>query len=122
MPVCNPSDPRDTVTQNPTDHAFDARTGAVLWQASGAASFDATTVAGGLTFNGPALAAKSVDVRDAATGRLIVRVGLPQSNWSGVATVGNALVLGLGSTFDPRVSGIEVLTPGGVPPVVPRSG
>ncbi len=122
VPVCNPSDPRDTVTQNPTDHAFDARTGAVLWQASGAASFNATTVAGVLTFNGPALAAKSVDVRDAATGRLIVRVGLPQSNWSGVATVGNALVLGLGSTFDPRVSGIEVLTPGGVPPVVPRSG
>ncbi len=121
VPVCDPSDPRDEVTQNPTDHAFDAHSGAVLWQASGAASFDATTVAGGMTFNGPALAAKSVDVRDAVTGRLIARVRLPQSNWSGVATVGNALVLGLGSTFDPRLSGIEVLTPGGVRPVVPRT-
>ena len=121
VPVCDPSDSRDTVTQNPTDHAFDARSGAVLWQESGAASFDATTVAGAMTFNGPALAAKSVDVRDAATGRLLVRVHLPQSNWSGVATVGNAVVLGLGSTFDPRSAGVMVLTPGGERPVVPRS-
>jgi len=119
--VCDPSDPGDTATQNPTDHAFDAATGSVSWQDSGEASFSPTTVAGGMVFNGPALAAKAVQVRDAATGHLIVQVGLPQANWSGIATVGDALVLGLGSTYDSKSSGIEVLTPGGTQPVVPHS-
>jgi polyvinyl alcohol dehydrogenase (cytochrome) len=119
--VCDPSDPRDTVSQNPTNHAFDARTGTVAWQSNGAASFGATTVANGMVFNAPALAAKAVDVRDAATGRLLAGVSLPQASWSGIATVGDALVLGLGSTYDPSSSGIEVLTPGGAPPVVPGS-
>jgi polyvinyl alcohol dehydrogenase (cytochrome) len=119
--VCDPSDPADTATQNPTDHAFDAATGSVSWQDSGDASFSPTTVAGGMVFNGPALAADAVQVRDATTGHLIVQVGLPQSNWSGIATVGNALVLGLGSTYDAKSSGIEVLTPDGTQPVVPRS-
>lgn len=119
--VCDPADPRDTATQNPTDHAFDAATGSVAWQENGEASFSPTTVAGGMTFNGPALAAEAVQVRDATTGRLIVQVGLPQANWSGIATVGDALVLGLGSTDDPKSAGIEVLTPDGKPPVVPSS-
>jgi len=49
-------------------------------------------------------------------------VELPQFNWSGIATVGDALVLGLGSTNSAEHAGIEVLTPGGTPPVVPSSG
>jgi hypothetical protein len=44
---------------------------------------------------------------------------LPQFCWSGIATVGDALVFGLGTTADDSPSGIEVLTPGGAPPVVP---
>ena len=75
-----------------------------------------------MTFNGPALTAAAVQVRDAATGRLVAQIGLPQANWSGIATVGDALVLGVGSTYDPSFSGIEVLTPGGDPPVVPTKG
>jgi polyvinyl alcohol dehydrogenase (cytochrome) len=120
--VCDPSNPRDTPSQNPTDHAFDAATGAVEWQDNGLASFAPTTVAGGMTFNGPALAAAAIEVRDAATGRVLVQIGLPQANWSGIATVGDALVLGVGSTYDPSSSGIEVLTPGGDPPIVPTKG
>ena len=122
LQVCDPSDRRDTAAQNPTDHAFDARTGAIVWQASGASSFGPTTVAGGMMFNGLALANQVIQVRDAGTGRLMVQVNLPQANWSGIATVGDALVFGLGSDYDPRSSGIEVLTPGGAPPVVPTSG
>jgi polyvinyl alcohol dehydrogenase (cytochrome) len=120
--LCDPSDPRDTASQEPTDHAFDARTGAVLWQADQTGSFAPTTVAGGMAFNGLGLAATAVQVRDARTGHLIVQVHLPQANWSGIATVGDALVLGLGSTYSPKAAGIEVLTPGGAPPVVPGSG
>jgi len=118
-PVCDPSDPRDVQQQNPTDHALDAATGAVVWQASGDYSFSATTVAGGMMFNGLALG-HAVVVRDARTGKLLTQVPLPAFNWSGIATVGNALVFGLGSTSDANGSGIEVLTPGGATPVVPR--
>ena len=73
-------------------------------------------------FSGLALAAKAVQVRDVSSGRLLAQVGLPQFNWSGIATVGDALVFGLGTTASASSSGIEVLTPGGGPPVVPRSG
>ena len=69
--------------------------------------------------NGLALIATAVQVRDLKTGHLITQLKLPQANWSGIAVVGDALVLGLGSTYSPRAAGIEVLTPGGKPPVVP---
>ena len=73
-------------------------------------------------FNGVALAAKAIQVRDASTGRLLTQIGLDQFNWSGIATVGDALVFGVGTTASALSSGIEVLTPGGVPPVVPGGG
>jgi polyvinyl alcohol dehydrogenase (cytochrome) len=122
LPVCDPSDPRDVANQQPSDHAFGAVTGAVLWQADDAASFSATTVAGGMVFSGVALDAKAIQVRDASTGRLLAQIGLDQFNWSGIATVGDALVFGVGTTASAPASGIEVLTPGGVPPVVPGGG
>jgi hypothetical protein len=75
-----------------------------------------------MMFNGLALAAKVIQVRDASTGRLLTQVGLPQFNWSGIATVGDALVFGVGTTASADSSGIEVLTPGGASPVVPGSG
>jgi len=117
-PVCDAADPRDQAQQNPSGHALAARTGAVAWQADDAYSFSATTIAGGMSFNGLALT-QALDVREAASGSLVTEVPLPQFNWSGVATVGDALVLGLGSTSDDTGSGVEVLTPGGKPPVVP---
>ena len=119
--VCDPSNPRDKGAEEPTTHAFDARTGKVLWQADATSSFAPTTVAGGMTFNGLGFADKVVEVRQASTGRVLARVALPQANWSGIATVGDALVLGLGTDFSPTSSGVEVLTPGGSPPVVPQS-
>jgi len=122
LPVCDPSDPRDVSNQNPAGHAFSAATGAVLWQADNTASFSATTVAGGMMFSGLALAAKAIQVRDAPTGRLLAQVALDQFNWSGIATVGDALVFGVGTTASATSSGIEVMTPGGAPPVVPGGG
>jgi len=116
---CDPSNPRDTLSQEPSDHAFDAATGAVAWQKNLASSFAPTTVAGAMTFDGLALSAAAIQVRDAATGRLIVQVKLPQANWSGIATVGDAVVLGLGNTYTVLHTGIEVLTPGGRAPAVP---
>ena len=121
-PVCDPSDPRDTASQNPTDHAFNATTGTVAWSVPDTASFAPTTVAGSMVFNGLALASQAVQVRDAATGTLLAQVSLGQYCWSGIATVGDALVLGLGTTADDASSGVMVLTPGGRAPVVPARG
>ncbi len=42
--------------------------------------------------------------------------------WSGVATVGDALVLGTGTSSQGSPDGLVVLTPGGTPPVVPSPG
>jgi len=61
-------------------------------------------------------------VRSAASGTLLAQVPLGQYCWSGIATVGNALVLGVGTTADDVSSGVMVLTPGGRPPVVPPRG
>jgi outer membrane protein assembly factor BamB len=118
-PLCDPSDPGDVENQQPSVHAFDAATGAVQWQAAAAPSYSATTIAGGLTFNGLGLSAKAVQVRDTATGRLEALIPLPQFCWSGIATVGDALVFGVGTSPEDTPSGIEVLTPGGAPPAVP---
>jgi outer membrane protein assembly factor BamB len=117
---CDPGNPADQPFQEPSVHAFDAATGQVVWQASNAASFGATTVAGGMTFNCPALTA-AVQVRSASDGRLLDQTNLPVACWSGIATVGDALVLGTGSSATGSPDGIIVLTPGGHRPVTPAS-
>jgi len=118
--LCDPSNPRDRAAEEPTTDALDAQTGKVLWQADAASSFAPTTVAGGMTFDGLAFSLKVIQVRQAATGQVLAQIALPQANWSGIATVGDALVFGLGTDFSPASSGIEVLTPDGAPPVVPQ--
>jgi outer membrane protein assembly factor BamB len=115
--LCDPGNPRDTAMQQPTVHAFNAGTGAVTWQADNAASFAPTTVAGGMTFNGPALGVGVLQVRDAATGGLLDSVDLPGPNWSGAATVGNAVITGIGSSYTAQPAGVVAITPGGVHPV-----
>ncbi len=117
---CDPGNPRDTSTQEPSVHAFDAATGKVDWQATKAGTFASTTVAGGMTFNCPAFGAL-VQVRRAATGSVLGQAPLPASCWSGIATVGDALVLGTGTTYQGTPGGIVVLTPGGRRPVVPAT-
>jgi polyvinyl alcohol dehydrogenase (cytochrome) len=118
--LCDPSNPRDTPKQQPTTHAFDASSGAVAWQFDGAPSFGPTTVAGGMTFNGPALDGNILLVRNATTGQLIDTVPVPGPIWSGVATVGDALVTGIGSSYVANPAGVAVLTPGGARPVAGR--
>jgi polyvinyl alcohol dehydrogenase (cytochrome) len=117
---CAPTDPRDTQIQNPTVHVFKAHTGKVVFQDTGNASFAPTTVAQGLTFNCPALNAV-INVRKASTGAQVAQVPLPAPCWSGIATIGDALVLGTGASFSSSGTGVLVLTPQGAPPSVPAS-
>lgn len=116
---CDPGNPRDTPNQEPSAHAFNASSGSVAWQADLSASFASTTVANGMTFNAPALQGPVMYVRDASTGAMLSRVTLQQVSWSSITTVGDAVVLGTGSSYEGTGDGIEVLTPGGAPPVVP---
>ena len=114
--LCDPGNPRDTAMQEPTVHAFDAGHRGRQWQADNAASFAPTTVADGMTFNGPALGVGVLQVRDAATGGLLDSVDLPGPNWSGVATVGDAVITGVGSSYTAQPAGVVAITPGGDSP------
>jgi outer membrane protein assembly factor BamB len=121
MRGCKPDDPRDVPFQEPTVHAFDARTGAITFQAEGAPSFAPTTVAGSLTFNGLALR-NVVQVRERATGALVTELPIPAPCWSGIATAGDAIVFGTGASHVGKPDGIVAFTPKGEPPDVPRDG
>jgi outer membrane protein assembly factor BamB len=118
--VCDASDPRDTIRQEPTAHAFDTRTGAVAWQGTGSASFAPTTVAGGMTFNSLGFS-RFVQIRNTADGTVLASLPLDVASWSGTATVGNALVLGTGTSVQGSGSGVIAFTPSGAPPVVPST-
>lgn len=113
--LCDPRDPRDQQMQEPTVHAFDGGSGAVRWQASGGASFGPTTVAGGMSFNGLALQ-DVLQVRDVNSGQLLDSIALPAPAWSGVATVGDAIVFGTGASEVGSPDGILAYTPAGVQP------
>lgn len=116
--VCQPGNPADTKVQEPSAHAFQAATGKIAWQANGAQSFSPTTVANGMTFDGLA-GPNAVQLRDAATGAVLTNLPIQSACWSGIATVGNAIVFGTGSSYQGSGDGIAVFTPGGVAPVVP---
>jgi outer membrane protein assembly factor BamB len=117
-PVCDPSNPADTPLQEPSVDVFNGLTGQVARQETKGASFAPTTVAGGMTFNSLALS-PVVDVRDSATGELLTQLPLATPSWSGIATVGNAVVLGTGSSFAGTPAGIAAFTPDSVPPSFP---
>ena len=115
---CAPDNPRDTSDQEPGGHAINASNGAITWQARGARSFGPTTVAGGMTFNGVVLK-QVLQIRDAASGKLLGEKALPALCWSGIATAGNAIVFGTGAAQQGSPDGIVAYTPGGVAPAVP---
>ena len=80
-------------------------------------SFAPTTVAGGMTFNGLALDGNLLTIREASDGRLLKELAMPAPIWSGIATVGDSLVTGLGSSYAAQPAGVAALTPGGGRPV-----
>jgi outer membrane protein assembly factor BamB len=112
---CRPGDPGDQLVQEPSLHAFDARTGAVVWQQVLSQSFGPTSVAGGMVFVGTALT-RELQIRDAATGLLAAVLPLRAPSDSGVVVSGNALYFGLGSSEQAVGAGVAAYTPGGVAP------
>lgn len=116
--LCDPSNPRDVPTQQPSLHAFDARTGKIVWQADHANSLGPTTVAGNLLFNSMA-GGLVVTVRDTRNGHVLTSLPVPTDSWSGVTVVGDAVLLGTGTSATGTHGGIELYTPRANAPRVP---
>ena len=117
---CDPGNPLDLPRQEPSDHAFDAKTGKVIWQVSNAFSFAPTTIAGPFTFNCPGFGGV-VTVRRVSDGTVVAQPTLPADCWAGVATVGDALILGTGTSTKGQPAGLVALTPNGSRPKVPST-
>lgn len=113
----------DTYIQDPSMHAFDAATGAVLWKESNNQSFGATTLADGVVLSGftgisqsdpPAV--KVYDAHSPAAGNRLLAVfpiqvnGIPGMVNSGVIPVGRMVFFGSGNFFDGGGSGVHALT------------
>ena len=96
-------------------HAFDARTGKVLWEADGAHAVSPTTVAGGMTFVG-SIDSKQVEIRDASTGTLLFEIPLGATCESGIVVAGNTVIFGTGSQEQIQPAGVAAYTPGGATP------
>jgi len=60
-----------------------------------------------------------VQVRAATNGELLAELPLPAPCWSGIATVGNAILFGTGASHQGSPDGVLAYTPNGVPPSVP---
>ncbi len=115
--LCDPGNPRDVGTQQPSLHAFDARSGKIAWQADHANSLGPTTVAGNLLFNSLA-GGLVVTVRDRRNGHVLTSLPVPTNSWSGIAVVGDAVLLGTGTSATGTHGGLALYTPrAGVPRV-----
>ena len=112
---CNPSDPRDTQIQEPSMHAFDAKTGKIAWQAEQSQAFGATTVAGGMTFVCTAFS-QQLQIRDASNGNLLYDIPTQSGCNSGVVVAGNMVIFGEGTAENPQQSGVALYTPGAAAP------
>ena len=106
--VCDPSNPRDTVLQQPTMHAFDPTARTVAWEQNGPPAFGASSVANGVVFVG-ALIPPSLRAFDAASGTPLNQITMPGSVNSSAAIVGGTLFVGSGNSFDGNGGGVHAL-------------
>jgi polyvinyl alcohol dehydrogenase (cytochrome) len=94
-------DPRDTQIQDPSFHAFDARTGAVEWEDDSAYTFAPTSVSGGAVFNGVGNAIPSqLNIYDGDTGANLTSFKTAGAANSGVAIVGRTIYFGAGNSYN----------------------
>jgi len=104
--VCDPSDPRDTVVQEPTMHAFDPAALAVAWESNGSPGAGASSVAHGVVFAGT-LAPPSLRAFDAESGLVLHSIPMPGAVNSSAALVGKTLFVGSGNSNDGTGGGVH---------------
>jgi outer membrane protein assembly factor BamB len=106
--VCDPNDPRDTVTQQPTMHAFDPAARTVAWEENGDPALGASSVANGVVFVG-APAPPSLRAFDAQSGTLLHTIPMQGAVNSSAALVGNMLFVGSGDSESGAGGGVHAL-------------
>ena len=104
--VCDPTDPRDTVLQQPTMHAFDPAMHTVPWEQNGPPGVGASSVASGVVFAG-AVAPGSLRAFDTQTGLLLSTIPTGGSVDSSPALVGAALYFGTGDSESGANGGVH---------------
>jgi polyvinyl alcohol dehydrogenase (cytochrome) len=119
-PTCEPTNPNDTMIQEPSLHAFTAASGGVAWQQMATQSFGPTSVAGGMVFVGADLI-RRLAIFDAASGTPVTSIPGINSD-SGVVVSGNALFVGTGSSDQGSGDGVFAFTPLGVAPTTGGPG
>ena len=95
--VCDPSDPRDTVLQEPAMHAFDPVAHTVPWEENGPQGVGASSVTNGVVFAGQ-VAPGALNAFNAQTGMLLTTIPAGGSVDSGAAIVGNTIYFGSGDS------------------------
>jgi polyvinyl alcohol dehydrogenase (cytochrome) len=100
-PVCVPSDPRDQQFQDPSFHAFDATSGAVVWENSNAYSFGPSSTTGGVVFNGVGnVISPELRAYDADTGATLFHFPTSGAVNTGVSIGSDAIYFGAGNSND----------------------
>jgi polyvinyl alcohol dehydrogenase (cytochrome) len=103
--VCKPGNLADLPVQDPSQYAFDAATGKVVWRSGLSQSFGPLTVAGGMTFVGSAVA-HQVQIRDAHTGSLIDVLPLLADSDSGIVVTRRGIYVGTGTSEQGVLAGV----------------
>jgi outer membrane protein assembly factor BamB len=106
---CDPSDPRDTMLQEPSIHALSVADGSVLWQRTQNHSAAPTSLANGVVFSG-LIGTESegfgVKAYDARTGDLLARLPMAGSVNSAATPLGDMLFVTAGTSVDGSGSGV----------------
>jgi len=95
--VCDPTDPRDTVLQEPAMHAFDPVAHTVPWETNGPQGVGASSVTNDVVFAGE-VEPGALNAFDAQTGMLLTTIPTVGSVDSGAAIVGNSIYFGSGDS------------------------
>jgi polyvinyl alcohol dehydrogenase (cytochrome) len=117
-PICDPSNARDTLIQEPSFHALDLQTGKIDWEGFLNYTFAPSTVGNGVIFDGwagvpspipasPPQISASLRAYDAATGHVIAEFAMPGQVNSAAAIVNNMLFFGTGNTYDGAGSSVQ---------------
>jgi len=106
--VCDPSNPRDTVTQQPTMHSFDPTARTVPWEENGSPGVGASSVANGVVFVGSG-APNSLRAFDAGSGMLLSTLPMQGAVNSSAALVGKMLIVGSGDSESGAGGGVHAL-------------
>ena len=106
--VCDPNDPRDTLLQQPTMHAFDPAARTVAWEENGGPAVGASSVANGVVFVGT-LAPPSLRAFDVQSGTLFRQIPMAGAVNSSAALVGDSLFVGSGDSESGAGGGVHAL-------------